>query len=127
METKLKTMKQKQDLIIIGGGIMGLMTAYYASDFVTNITILEKRTIGKENKEASSFSYTRSIRSDYPDEFYTKLAYEAQNLWKELQTKSKKKFYKECGCLNIAKETVTPDIAKTYASESYVTRTNLNL
>ena len=106
---------------------MGLMTAYYASNFVKNITILEKKTIGKENKEAASFSYTRSIRSDYPDEFYTKLAYEAQQLWRELQTKSKKEFYIECGCINIAKESVTPDIARTYASESYITRTNLNL
>jgi len=32
-EQQHKNMKQ-QDLIIIGGGIMGLMTAYYASNFV---------------------------------------------------------------------------------------------
>jgi glycine/D-amino acid oxidase-like deaminating enzyme len=119
-------MKQ-QDLIIIGGGIMGLMTAYYASDLVENITILEKKTIGKENKEASSFSYTRSIRSDYPDEFYTMLAYEAQKLWRDLQTKSREKFYIECGCINIAKKSVTPDLAKTYAGQSYATRTKLKL
>jgi thioredoxin reductase len=34
-----------QDLIIIGGGVMGLMTAYYASAFVNKITILEKRQL----------------------------------------------------------------------------------
>jgi glycine/D-amino acid oxidase-like deaminating enzyme len=62
---------------------MELMTAYFASDFVKNITILEKRTIGKENKEAASFSYTRSIRNDYLDPFYINLTYEAQQLWKE--------------------------------------------
>jgi len=48
-----------QDLIIIGGGVMGLCTAYYASQFTSKITILEKATIGVENKEAASFSYTR--------------------------------------------------------------------
>src|SRR5713226_3837022 len=53
-----------QNLTIIGGGIMGLYTAYYASAFAQHITILEKATIGAENKAAASFSYTRSIRND---------------------------------------------------------------
>ena len=83
-------MKTKQDLIIIGGGIMGLMTAYYASSFVKKITILEKCTIG--NKDAASFSYTRSIRNDYLDPEYSRLAYESQELWKALQTQSPEQF-----------------------------------
>ena len=106
-----------QNLIIIGGGIMGLFTAYYASQFIKNITILEKRTIG--NKEASSFSYTRSMRTDYLDPFYARLAYEAQLLWKELQNTSSQQFMINCGCLNIAKKSITPDVSKTYASQSY--------
>jgi glycine/D-amino acid oxidase-like deaminating enzyme len=36
-----------QDLTIIGGGIMGLWTAYYASERVKNITMLEKESIGE--------------------------------------------------------------------------------
>src|SRR5258708_6372965 len=115
-----------QDLIIIGDGIMGLMTAYYATTFVKNITILEKRTISKENKEAASFSYARSVRSDYPNPFYTKLAYEAQELWRQMKKKSSKKFYIACGCINLAKKSITPDISKTYATESYVTRMELS-
>jgi len=110
---------KNQDLIIIGGGIMGLMTAYFASDFVNNITILEKRTIGKENKEAASFSYTRSIRIDFPEPLYANLAYESQLLWLDLETKSGTELFVKCGCLNIAKKSITPDFGKTYAQKSY--------
>jgi glycine/D-amino acid oxidase-like deaminating enzyme len=118
--------QQKQDLIIIGGGIMGLMTAYFASDFVKNITILEKRTIGRENKEAASFSYTRSIRVDFLEPLYAKMAYESQLLWLDLESKSSENFFIKCGCLNIAKKSITSDLTKTYAQRSYEISKKLN-
>jgi glycine/D-amino acid oxidase-like deaminating enzyme len=117
----------RQNLTIIGGGIMGLCTAYYASDFVQNVTILEKATISEENKAAASFSYTRSIRNDYLDPMYARLAYEARRLWLELQGKATEPFIIDCGCLNIAKETITPERAETYAAQSYDTLTSLHL
>src|SRR5439155_10400550 len=109
------------------GGIMGLCTAYYASEFVQNITILEKATIGAENRAAASFSYTRSIRNDYLDPLYARLAYEARKLWLELQSKATEPFILDCGCLNIAKETITHELSETYASQSYNTLTGLHL
>lgn len=121
----MKNTNQKQDLIIIGGGIMGLMTAYFASNFVKNITLLEKRTIDSNNKEAASFSFTRSYRTDYLDPFYASLAYEAQLLWLELQKKSAKQFVINNGCLNLAKKSVTPNIAETYGEKSYQIINNL--
>ncbi len=51
-----------QDLVIIGGGVMGLFTAYAATPFTSRITILEKSRIG--DKKTASFGYTRSIRLD---------------------------------------------------------------
>src|SRR5438034_6715179 len=108
-----------QNLTIIGGGIMGLCTAYYASEFVQNITILEKATIGAENTAAASFSLTRSIRNDYLDPLYARLAYEARKLWLEFQAESAEPFLIECGCLNIARASVTPDLSGTYAEQSY--------
>jgi N-methyl-L-tryptophan oxidase len=116
-----------QDLTIIGGGIMGLCTAYYASASVKNITILEKESIGEGNQKAGSFSYTRSIRNDYLDPFYARLAYEARNLWLELQGRAAEPFMIDCGCLNIAKESITPELSKTYAAQSYGTLTSLHL
>jgi glycine/D-amino acid oxidase-like deaminating enzyme len=114
-----------QDLTIIGGGIMGLATAYYASNFTNKITMLEKSTIG--NKRTASFGYTRSIRNDYLDAFYARLAYEARKLWLDLQEKAPEPFMINCGCLNIAKERVTPDLSATYAVQSYATLTGLHL
>ena len=116
-----------QNLTIIGGGIMGLCTAYYASEFVQNITILEKATIGAENTAAASFSYTRSIRNDYLDPLYARLAFEARKLWLELQSKAAEPFIIDCGCLNIAKESITHEISETYAAQSYNILTDLHL
>ena len=108
-----------QDVTIIGGGVMGLFTAYYASEFVENITILEKATVGSDNKKAASFSYTRSIRNDYLDPLYGQLAYEARRLWLDVQRKAETPFLIECGCLNLAKKSITPDLSTTYAVQSY--------
>src|SRR5271157_1748573 len=116
-----------QNLTIIGGGIMGLCTAYYATEFVQKITILEKATIGEGNQAAASFSYTRSIRNDYLDPLYARLAYEARKLWLELQSKAAEPFIIDCGCLNIAKDSITREPAGTYAAQSYNTLTSLHL
>jgi len=114
-----------QDLTIIGGGVMGLCTAYYASNFTPKITLLEKSTIG--NQQAASFSYTRSVRNDYLDPLYARLAYEARKLWVELEHKAAEPFLVNCGCLNIAKESVSPDLSATYAEQSYATLRSLHL
>ncbi|HEV2656130.1 MAG TPA: FAD-dependent oxidoreductase, partial [Ktedonobacteraceae bacterium] len=114
-----------QDLTIIGGGVMGLFTAYYAAQFSAKVVILEQSVIG--DKKAASFSYTRSIRNDYLDPLYARLAYEARTLWLDLQRHASEPLLIECGCLNIATEKVTPDLAATYAAQSYDTLTDLNL
>src|SRR5437588_899245 len=116
-----------QNLTIIGGGIMGLCTAYYASEFVQKITILEKATIGVENTQAASFSYTRSIRNDYLDPLYARLAYQARTLWLEMQQHAPEPFLIECGCLNLASTSITPTLADTYAVQSYQTLSELHL
>lgn len=117
--------KDRQDLIIIGGGIMGLFTAYAASHFTHRITILEKLTIG--NQQAASFSYTRSIRNDYLDPLYARLAYEARTLWQDVQRHAEEPFIIDCGCLNLAKASVTPALTETYAEQSYRVLSDLHL
>src|SRR2546421_8268738 len=117
--------EDRQDLVIIGGGIMGLTTAYAAAPFTNKITILERSHIG--DKKTASFGNTRSMRNDYLDPLYAKLAYEARRLWLELERKAAEPFLVNCGCLNIAKESVTPDLAETYAEQSYAVLTQLHL
>ncbi len=116
-----------QKLTIIGGGVMGLCTAYYASLLTDKVTLLEKDTIGVENKEAASFSYTRSVRNDYLDPFYARLAYQARTLWLELQRQADEPLLIECGCLNLASMSVTSELDATYATQSYQTLVDLHL
>src|SRR2546421_2973411 len=114
-----------QDLLIIGGGVMGLFTAYAAVPFSNKITILERSRVG--DKKTASFGYTRSIRNDYLDPSYARLAYEARRLWLELERKAAEPFIINCGCLNIAKESVTPNLSESYAQQSCHTLARLHL
>ncbi len=116
---------EQQELTIIGGGVMGLFTAYYAARSLARVTILEKSYIG--DKQTASFSYTRSIRNDYLDAHYARLAYEARQLWLAFQQDAPEPCIVECGCLNIAKANVTPALDETYAVQSFRTLTNLHL
>lgn len=106
-----------KDLIIVGGGIMGLFTAYYASNYSKKIIILEKRTVG--NKFAASSGYSRSVRNDYLDPFYSCLAAESQKMWRDLEVITGKKFIIKNGCFNIANKKVTNNLEETYAQKSY--------
>jgi sarcosine oxidase/N-methyl-L-tryptophan oxidase len=112
-------------LTIIGGGVMGLMTAYYAAPLAAAVTVLEKTRVG--DPATASFSLTRSARNDYLDPEYARLAYEARQLWLDLQAGSGEPLLVDCGCLNLAKRSVTPDLADSYALRSYAVLEELQL
>ena len=112
-------------LTIIGGGVMGLMTAYYAAPLAESVTVLEKSRVG--DPATASFGRTRSVRNDYLDPQYGRLAFEARRLWLELQEISAEPLLIDCGCLNLAKTSVTPDLARTYGAESFAVLEQLQL
>ncbi|HEV2583067.1 MAG TPA: FAD-dependent oxidoreductase [Ktedonobacteraceae bacterium] len=114
-----------QDLVIIGGGVMGLCTAYAAAPFGGKITMLERSRIG--DKQTASFGYTRSIRNDYLDPQYARLAYEARRLWLQIEQHAEEPILINCGCLNIARESITPDLDASYAEQSYRVLSDLHL
>jgi glycine/D-amino acid oxidase-like deaminating enzyme len=58
-------------LTIIGGGVMGLMTAYYAAPLANSVTVLDKSRVGDPG--TASFGLTRSVRNDYLDPQYSRL------------------------------------------------------
>ncbi|HEX4279629.1 MAG TPA: FAD-dependent oxidoreductase [Solirubrobacteraceae bacterium] len=105
------------DLVIIGGGVMGLFTAYHASERVDRVVVLEKGRIG--DPMTASFGRTRSYRSDYLDPDYVRLAREALRLWEEFETQTGAAALVRCGCMNIAKRSVTPDLTGTYGYRSH--------
>jgi sarcosine oxidase len=104
------------DLVVIGGGVMGLFTAYHASERVDDVVVLEQGRIG--DPMTASFGRTRSFRSDYLDPHYARLAHEAFRLWEEFERRTGSEVLVRCGCMNIAKRSVTPALARTYAQQS---------
>lgn len=110
---------------IIGGGVMGLMTAYYAAPLAEAVTVLERSWVG--DPATASFGLTRSARNDYRDPGYARLAFEARRLWLELQEHSGEPLLVDCGCLNLAKGSVTPDLDSTYAAQSFAVLEQLQL
>jgi glycine/D-amino acid oxidase-like deaminating enzyme len=112
-------------LTIIGGGVMGLMTAYYAAPLAEAVTVLERSRVG--DPATASFGLTRSVRNDYRDPAYARLAFEARQLWRELERESGERLLIDCGCLNLVKSSVTPDLDSTYAVQSYAVLEQLRL
>ena len=110
---------------IIGGGVMGLMTAYHAAPLAQAVTVLERSWVG--DPATASFGLTRSARNDYRDPGYARLAFEARRLWLEFQERSGEPLLVDCGCLNLAKGSVTPDLNSTYAAQSFAVLEQLQL
>jgi sarcosine oxidase len=113
------------DLLVVGGGVMGLFTAYHASERVGRVVVLERGRIG--DPMTASFGRTRSFRNDYLDPTYARLAHEAFRLWGAFELQTATRALVRCGCLNIAKRSVTADLADTYAQRSYETLTSIGL
>ncbi|HEX7300998.1 MAG TPA: FAD-dependent oxidoreductase [Solirubrobacteraceae bacterium] len=104
---------------------MGLFTAYHASERLGRVVVLERGLIG--DPTTASYGRTRSFRNDYMDATYARLAHEAFRLWGEFERRTAMQVLVRCGCLNIAKRSVTPDLAGTYAQVSHDTLTRLGM
>lgn len=105
------------DLVVVGGGVMGLFTAYYASELGRRVSIFERGRVG--DPATASYGRTRSYRNDYLDPTYVRLAREAIRLWDAFEAREHVRVLVRCGCLNIANSRVTPDLDATYARRSH--------
>jgi sarcosine oxidase len=104
------------DLLVIGAGVMGLFTAYQAGAQGDRVAVLERGRVG--DPATASYGRTRSYRRDYLDPLYTRLADEAIGLWTEFEARTGVDVLVRCGCMNIARTSVTPDLDATYARMS---------
>jgi sarcosine oxidase len=96
---------------------MGRFTAYHASARGAHVVVLERGRIG--DPTTASYGNTRTFRNDYLDADYARLAHEAFRLWRAFEAETGTEVLVRCGCLNIAKRSVTPDLARTYAQMSH--------
>jgi sarcosine oxidase len=110
-------MTNASDLLVIGGGVMGLFTAYHASERCERVVVLERGRVG--DPLTASYGRTRSFRNDYLEATYTRFAHEAFRLWGEFEARTGTQALVRCGGMNIAKRAVTPDLARTYAERSH--------
>lgn len=117
--------EESSDLLVIGGGVMGLFTAYHAAARSARVVVLEAGRIG--DPATASFGRTRSFRNDYLDPAYARLAHEAFRLWGEFEAQTAASVLVRCGCMNIAKRSVTPDLTATYACLSHRVLTQLGV
>ena len=70
------------DLVVIGGGVMGMFTAWTAAQHGSRVAVLER---GRGRPATASYGRTRSYRRDYLDAGYARLADEAIRLWAQFE------------------------------------------
>jgi sarcosine oxidase len=75
-------MERPREVIVVGGGVMGLATAYHLARGGHDVLLLEARAIG--HGEGSSHGPSRIIRFTYQSEDYIELARAAFALWETL-------------------------------------------
>ena len=113
------------DLLVIGGGVMGLFTAYRAAQAGDRVAVLEKGRVG--DPMTASFGRTRSYRRDYLDPMYARLADEAIRLWTAFEAEAGVQVLVRCGCMNVAATSITPDLDETYAARAAAVQRGLGM
>jgi glycine/D-amino acid oxidase-like deaminating enzyme len=103
---------------VVGGGIAGLLTAYYAAPLAESVTVL--------GLAAAAPPVPRPIRHDFPDVRLASLAAEAHRLWLELQARSGRRLLRNCGHLTLARAGGAPD-AESHGARGYEVLAQLGL
>jgi len=92
------------DIIVVGGGVMGLSAAYYAAEQGQKVLLLEQNSFNSPMN--SSYGDERMYRLMYSDPYFANLTVPALDLWKELETQYRgntqsdnKKLLSDCGLL----------------------------
>ncbi|PCJ12047.1 MAG: FAD-dependent oxidoreductase [Gammaproteobacteria bacterium] len=90
-------MTKQYDLIVIGGGPVGLSTAFQASLSGKRTLVLEQYSF--LNNEGSSAGASRQFRLQYAQTYMAELAIASQDYWTELQRYSFDSLVTRCGSL----------------------------
>ena len=91
------------NIIVVGGGIAGTMTALDLQRRGNQVTLIDRWEPG--HARAASSDYNRVIRAiSGKDEFYTRWARESRLSWLEMQAETGQNLMYECGALILATE-----------------------
>lgn len=92
------------DVIVIGGGAMGLATAYHLGKRKAKTLVLEQFTF--LNQLGSSAGISRQFRIPYPEEYMVQMALDSEPFWKELQSHTSATLREKVGTLWFGDPTV---------------------
>ncbi|MCM3411847.1 N-methyl-L-tryptophan oxidase [Metabacillus litoralis] len=88
------------DVIVVGGGSMGIAAAYYLSKQKKRVLVIDQHSI--PNSYGSHHGHTRILRLGYGNGGkYVPLAVESLDLWRKLEEETGKKLYKKTGALSV--------------------------
>ncbi|KAK2974703.1 hypothetical protein RJ640_001789 [Escallonia rubra] len=79
------------DVIVIGAGVMGSSTAYQTAKRGQNTLLLEQFDF--LHHRGSSHGESRTLRSTYPEDYYSHMVIESSRLWEEAQSEIGYKVY----------------------------------
>lgn len=95
---------ENYDAIVIGGGPVGLATAYHLGKRKAKTLVLEQFTF--VNQLGSSAGVSRQFRIPYPDEYMVQMALDAQPYWDALEKESNTQLLDKVGTLWFGDPTV---------------------
>ncbi|KAF8178491.1 FAD/NAD(P)-binding domain-containing protein, partial [Pholiota molesta] len=93
------------DVVVIGGGPMGLATAYECAKAGRKVVVYEKSVFF--NQGGSSGDLVRMFRTAYTEDFMADLAVQAMGLWDELEAEAECQLRHMSGLLNFGDPTYT--------------------
>jgi glycine/D-amino acid oxidase-like deaminating enzyme len=88
---------ERFDLIIVGGGAVGLAAAYHAEKRGKKTLVLEQHDLFHDHTASSGA--TRQFRIQYNDPTVSRLVLDSIPLWEELERRSRDELQKKVGCL----------------------------
>jgi glycine/D-amino acid oxidase-like deaminating enzyme/monoamine oxidase len=93
----MESIKQEYDVIIVGGGAMGLSTAAELTKSQKKVLVLEQFSFF--NQQGSSAGLSRQFRVQYAQKYMAQLALDSIPYWTELQNKSEETLIDKVGSL----------------------------
>jgi monomeric sarcosine oxidase len=96
---------EKFDVVVVGGGLLGLAAAYNCAQAGKKVAVLEQFEFFNQN--GSSADFCRMWRVMYTGEYYAKMALETSPMWDKLEQDLGEKLIDKSGLLNFGID--TPD------------------
>ncbi|HST26077.1 MAG TPA: FAD-dependent oxidoreductase [Gaiellaceae bacterium] len=93
-------MSERADVVVVGGGVMGLASAWALRRAGREPVVLEQFTVG--NTRASSYGASRIFRLAYEEQEWVRLAQEAFPLWREAEREAGEPLLELNGLLDLA-------------------------